>query len=249
VRTELSEALEYEAVMMIKPFGTDVWLDVPQQEILIEYINAGGHFYVEGFMFRNFGIDDPMNPLWDTLGLTGDAMASSSLNVDSVFGVTGTFAEGISVKQPYDPTREDALSGYLVQGSLSGVLGISATYLNEIAWESMTKPGQAIFLWPIATGYYDEFIARVVCTYFQLCELDVKADSPEQPRLRYLPATSEIVLPEQGRVVIRDLLGRILFDAGPTDDRVRVPLGLPRGTLLVMWSSGDRKASMILPHF
>jgi hypothetical protein len=230
--------LNYDAIMMIRPRKAKPWLSPIDESRLYQYITGGGRFYAEGSSFRS------QSKLWDFIGDSAEIWTSSTVHVDSVYGIGGTFAEGINAGQPFDPIREDALDGLHIHGSMVGVLGVVANHSSPIAWQASDTSIKAVLLWPIAEGYYEQFIDRVVCTYFQLCTLDVPKQVENSPKITFDPTTSEVLVPGAGNIVISDFLGREVLTAHTNSERYRLPKHLAKGSYILRWSTSNAHASV-----
>jgi hypothetical protein len=250
IKTGLPAVLNYDAIMMTgHPVADDV-LDSIEQAKLIDFLKAGGRFYAQGDAFRtraDHDDDTTDNQFWDFIGDSTEEWASVGLHIDTVFGVKGSFMAGLKVVQPYDPSGID-FPALLIRRGMQGVLVGIGNLGASLAWTSSNPNIKAALLWPIATGYYEEFISKLICTYFGLCELDVQSTVADEMELKYLPISSEITLPHPGRIVMSDLLGRILQTQDVSTNRFRLPSHLTSGAYLISWSSGDHRASLVIQH-
>jgi hypothetical protein len=229
--------LSYDAILMIRPARLNPWLSPIDETRLYHYIAGGGRFYMEGSSFRGEA------KLWDFIGDSAEVRTSSTVHVDSVYGIEGTFAEGVTARQPFDPLREDALDGLHIRGSLVGVLGVVGNHGSPIAWQASDTSIKAVLLWPIAGGYYEQFVTRVVCAYFGMCTLGHEEESQDESKLSFDPAQSELHLPAVGFVTISDILGRVVFEFDASDLRIKLP-SLLAGPYIASWRNASDRASL-----
>jgi hypothetical protein len=165
VRTELIDSLEsFDAVFIGRTSSAK------QDSFLIEYLRNGGNLYMEGW-----GVGE--TPEFDSLiGVSELFFHHTYIRINTVRGVPGSFTEGIKQSVYHkDPLEYDAGGGLGVVGECDPVLDGIGTLGNTVAWQYDTLNYKVVLHWHLVSEHYREFLGRVICNYFGLCEpLNVK---------------------------------------------------------------------------
>jgi hypothetical protein len=247
VTTQLPQDLSrYDAIMMLKPWTNydEIWLDSIQQDRLIQYVKNGGAFYAEGADFRNWGggdDDTKDNQFWDFIGDSSEMHTAMVIDLTRIRGIDSEFTRGIDVSdEPYE-NMGDAGGGFHIENMRPLIWG-DAGYSLPLAWAPLDRNIKAVLHWPIGGGHYDEFLARVVCTFFELCILDVSIQVDEVLTISYDPINSELHFPAPGEIVITDILGRAVLSS-QVESVYSLPNDLLSGSYIVRWQSATQHAS------
>lgn len=83
---------------------TDYELTAGQQQIIVDFINAGNGVYVEGTDFGSFHLSDPVYQLF---GIIYMGSGNGWYNVQNVKGQSGTLLDGMNMGYPYGETYPD----------------------------------------------------------------------------------------------------------------------------------------------
>jgi hypothetical protein len=245
---EFPDRLDYVAIMLFGPWtpGEQGWLDSTQQAFLIEYATRGGMIYIEAGGFRkrktHWEDDTTDNQFWDLVGNVAEGRTAMVVRVDSIYGVPGTFAEGVTGSIPYDPMRQDASYGFGLDPMPSVIVAVGA---ESLAWQSQRSDIKVVLHRPLRYEHYPAFIERVICNYFQICILDVADELPEKLTISFDPVRSELNLPAAGSIVISDILGREVLRR-EVGARYMLPEDLAKGIYIVTWASSEERASITI---
>jgi hypothetical protein len=166
---------EYDAIFL----QSNITLDSTIQSELVNYIDSGGKLYSEVGYFEFQTVDSSI-PLWLRIGIKGFEDGALNFPVDSVYGVDSEFTRNISLDFTMDLNGVEDAGPY---GSIIPILFASEgqSISQSIAYISEDTSIRVVLgnaPDPYCPGYYSEFIADVVCNYFNLCAADVKTAPP-----------------------------------------------------------------------
>jgi hypothetical protein len=230
---------DYDALMIVRAgwASQDGLLNAEDQLRIVNYLHSGGRLYAEAGNFRSTSKDD-RDTLWTFIGDARETLTASGVWIDSILGVDGEFTEGLAFFHPFnlDP---DAPYGLFIDG-MTPVLMTDPT----LAYRSTDPQIKAVLHWPIASEHYNDFLARVVCWYFNLCTLDAPVQADDSPMITFDPTTSEVRVPRAGNIVISDILGREVLTAYTESERYRLPERLATGNYILRWSTSNAHASV-----
>ena len=220
-------------------------------ENLTNYTAGGGRLYIEvslyTIFYRNFDTDNPAYeeyPLFrDYVGVTQITTAAAEIHgIDTIRGVPGYFSDGLRYTRETNPLESNA-SALFLDGDITGVLRAEGYYWSgHLGWQYEKQNAKVVWHWPIVPEHYDEFIGRVVCNYFGLCEpLDVAPAEISTSRISFDPISNSInvgnVSPNAS-VELYSVLGVRLLHTQAGNGVVRVP-DLPRGSYFVVVRDGN----------
>jgi hypothetical protein len=171
----LPDALNtYDAIFIDLRFygGDDSVLVAKELAKLSTFLLEKGKLYIEISSSSSLR----QNEVPDTffLRLTGLSEVYSAsaviMGVDRVQGVQSRFTAPIDYYIKTNPLVENAPEILFLEGELDTVLIAGSNYAPVIGWQHEGENRKVVWHWPIVSDHYEEFIGRVVCDYFGLCE-------------------------------------------------------------------------------
>jgi hypothetical protein len=246
VLPSLPSDISFDAVFV----RSNEWSDEPlfdsaSQVNLVDYLKNGGRFYAEGGAFRS-GKEGVTNILWDFLGDSSEMYTAMVIDLTRIQGVDSEFTEGLDYSdEPYENNfNGDAGGGFHIE-QMRPLLWGEGSYSLPLAWAPIDRSVKAVLNWPIGNPQYDEFLARVICTHFELCILDVE-ESVVSPAIIFDPLRNVVLIPSAGQIVLSDILGQTIFEAQENSDRFVIPDHITPGTYILTWSRGEERASITI---
>jgi hypothetical protein len=209
---------------------------------LSTFLLEKGKLYIE--ISSSSGLRQDELPDTTFLRLTGLSEVYSAAavitGVDGVQGVQSKFTEPIDYHIQTNPTVENAPEILFLEGELDSVLIAGSHYDPVIAWQHEKENRKIIWHWPIVSDHYEEFIARVVCNYFGLCEplaVGKPNRSPKEFSIAYDPVSCKLIVENAdgfSTLAIYNTLGVKVFESDISERTIELPNELPAGNYFVV---------------
>jgi hypothetical protein len=202
---------------------------------LISFLNSGRPVYAEG---GDFGFNNSTSELWPFFGASylGDGQPSSTGNVQSLTGETGTFAGGLSFEYPFQQGPDNYVDEFGAEGGtvvLRSQDGIGRAVCNE-ASGYRTVLSSTIFG---ATSGTDRDALMAACMNYLVLGTGIsQGDKPQ-------PAARAAVVPSVARVgrAVRLQTSGLARELSVLDvsGRVVTHWQLPAGDAVTTWNVGS----------
>jgi hypothetical protein len=232
---------DYRAIFITS--APETGISFKDQVQLTTYIENRGCLLTE-WLHRHGQAGDATDPLWNRVGDSGFVGLATDVTIDTIKGIGGTFAEGMSIPNPdfrfADPTLE-----LMYYPGMQEVVD----NLDWISQDTSIRFVAHMPQWRHQRYYEQIFLGYVACNYFNLCVLDVPERSVEVRSILYDPTRAELTLPSTGRIEVSDILGRVLVIEDLKSVRYRLPRSLAKGSYVVRWQLDAARASTTISVF
>ena len=212
-----------------------------------ELAKLSGFLLEKGKVYIEISSSSLWHDLIDTsfLRLTGllDMYSAAAVikGIDHVQGVPSRFTAAIDYHIKTNPTVENAPEILFLEGELDTVLTAGGNFVPVLGWQHEKENRKVIWHWPIVSDHYEEFIGRVVCDYFGLCDpLVVTRSQTITCRISFDPMSNSINIENaspSASVELYSVLGVKLLNTQVGSGVVKVP-DLPRGSYFVVVRDG-----------
>jgi hypothetical protein len=232
--TELREDVGEDSAMQLRRF-----------DLLTRYLQHGGRVY---FDCRNvFGMNVSIYPTLDSiLGVIQPIIFQTDLgDIYEIDGVTGAFTEGLHISRKAKQLGSGPSGPIFISRNAKSVLTVHGVLGGgtSVAWNRDTLGARIILDLPTVRESYDQFMGRVICNYFGLCEpLAVQAPvSSETSSITYGSSGHVLItrisaLSEAQHICVYSILGNKVFAQSlrPDQTEVGLPASLPNGAYVAV---------------
>jgi len=215
-------------------------------EKLSNYLDKVGKLYIE-INNNSLGIwymyDYPA--FYERIGYLGNVPGDiAPQGISEINGVQGFFTEGLHITRTADSA--DVRSQVGVIGDVSTVLVANTTPPVNLAMQHDKENRKVVYHWPLVLEHYNEFLGRVICNYFGLCEpLAVSRSNQSETELSvaYDPVSNKLIVENAGRfstLALYNTLGVKVFESNIFERMVELPNELPAGNYFVVAAGAGR---------
>lgn len=234
---------QYDAIFTDLRFSDDDDSATIKNEIekLSHFLLSKGRLYIELSLYtlHQSKFDSGFYALAGVNDIAGASM--SITGISQVNGVGGSFTHGLHYTRSTNPTEENALSILMLNGDLLTVLTADGlSYDPILAWQHEKENRKVVWHWPIVQEHYEEFLGRVICNYFGLCEplgVEEREQSEGAFSVAYDPTSNRLILQnvdEFSTLEMYNLLGVKLFERKISERVIELPHGLLSGNYFVV---------------
>jgi hypothetical protein len=226
--------------------GGDSLFIASELEKLTRYLSGDGKLYIQvtlhSAFYRKFAWDDPppyseYPPFREFVGLTQFGVAFSEIHgLENIEGIPGYFTDGLLYIRKTNPAEFNAPEIL----SLEGVTEILKAEDYPIGWQYEKEGAKVVWHWPIVEDHYDEFIGRVICNYFGLCEplaVGKSNRSEKEFSVAYDPLSNNLIVENAdgfSTLVIYNTLGIKVFESDISERTIELPNELAAGNYFVV---------------